>query len=236
MSEEPQSAAFLGKKVEVFPYQNGFRAAVPVPLATKAGSYAFTADFADGTHFEKAITVRSGKGRIIVLPPPPKLGLTGKQVVQNLDSVNQTVRKSVEEVADITRFNATFGLPLYDNRKISSPFGEVRQTGSERITHLGVDFDNPKGRMVAAINSGVVKSAYLDAIYGNTVILDHGRGIYSLYMHLDTMKVKAGDAVKKGTIVGTVGESGLASAPHLHLSIKIKGVSVDPIQFVSVFR
>lgn len=235
-NKEPRSAILNGKTIAVFPYQNDFRAIVPIPLGTKTGTSSIAAEFANGGHFEKTIAVKSGKAKTIVLPPPPKLGMTDKQIVQNLATVNQVVRKTVEEAADIPRFNEPFGLPLYDNRKISSAFGEVRQTGSERITHLGVDFDNPKGRMVAAINAGLVKSAYLDPIYGNTVIVDHGRGVYSLYMHMNTMKVKDGDIVKKGTILGTVGDTGLASAPHLHLSIKINGVSVDPIQFVSAFR
>ncbi len=235
-SEMPERAAFLGEDVPVFPYRDEWRAIAPVPLGTKAGSYVFEANFTDGTHAVNDITVRSNKAKTIVLPPPPKLGLSGTQIVQNLAATNQTVRKIAERASDTTYFNASFGLPLSDNRRISSPFGEVRRTGEERITHMGVDFDNPKGRLVAAINGGIVTRAYADTIYGNTVIIDHGRGIYSLYMHLDAIRVKDGDAVRKGTIVGTVGDSGLASGPHLHLSIKIAGVSVDPIQFVSAFR
>jgi murein DD-endopeptidase MepM/ murein hydrolase activator NlpD len=156
--------------------------------------------------------------------------------VQSLASTNETVGVTVQKVTDTTRFSTPFALPLRDNRKISSPFAEVRKTGEERITHLGVDFDQPKGSLVAAINDGVVAKAYVDPTYGNSIYVDHGRGIYSLYLHLDTMRVKAGDVVKKGTIVGTLGESGLASAPHLHLSIKINGTSVDPLQFVGSFR
>jgi len=234
--EMPQSASFLGKSVPVFPYREGWRAAFPVPLATKAGSYNFTADFGSGAHFEKTVLVKSGAPRTIVLPVPPKLGLTAKEVTQTLASVNSAIRKTVEKTSDVTRFTTPFGLPLRDNRKITSSFGEVRKTGEERITHLGTDFEMPKGSAVAAINAGIVSDAYVDPIYGNSVIIDHGRGIYSLYLHLDSMKVKKGDPVKKGTLVGTLGESGLASAPHLHLSIKINGVSVDPVQFISTFR
>ena len=101
---------------------------------------------------------------------------------------------------------------------------------------MGVDFDVPKGTAVRAINDGTVKNAYLDSIYGNSVIVDHGRGIYSLYLHLDSMSVKSGDTIEKGETLGFAGSSGLSSAPHLHLSVKINGVSVDPIQFVSAFR
>ncbi|MEK7195302.1 MAG: M23 family metallopeptidase [Patescibacteria group bacterium] len=235
-SEVPKSAVFNGKEIVVFPYQNDWRAIVPLPLSMKTGAYRLTAEFSGGTSFEKNTTVLKKPIKTITLPPPPKLGLTDKEIVQNLAVANSGVRKTVEEVKDATLFAAPFGLPLADNRKISSPFGEIRKTGEESITHLGTDFDAAKGRAVGAINAGTVKSAYFDSIYGNSVIIDHGRGIYSLYIHLNTMKVKAGDAVKKGTLVGTVGDSGLASAPHLHLSIKVGGVSVDPVQFVRVFK
>lgn len=234
--EAPKGTNFNGKEIAIFPYQNSWRAVVPVALGTRGGTYKLIAEFANGRKTEKTVNVSAKSQKIINLPPPPKLGLTDKQIVKNLSISNTDLRKNVAEEAPITRFNSPFGLPLADNRRISSPFGELRQTGEESITHLGTDFDAAKGRAVAAINAGVVKNAYLDNIYGNSVIIDHGRGIYSLYLHLDKIKVKTGDSVKKGTLLGTVGDSGLANAPHLHLSIKINGVSVDPIQFVSVFR
>src|SRR3989344_6112118 len=85
------------------------------------------------------------------------------------------------------------------------------------------------GAGVGAINAGLVRKAYVDAVYGNSVIVDHGQGIFSFYIPLDTIRVKEGAALKKGSLVGTVGNTGYAETPHLHLSIKINGVSVDPI-------
>lgn len=235
-SEEPKNVFFDGKTVTAFPYRNDWRTVVPLSLSAKTGNHNLKAEFANGTTTETAISVSAKKQVVIVLPPPPKLGLTDKQIVQNLATTNTDIREIVAAVENITRFGEPFGQPLSDVSKISSPFGEVRQTGEESIIHLGTDFDVPKGTDVFAVNGGVVEEASFSTIYGNTVIIDHGRGIYSLYMHLGQMKVKAGDSVKKGAVVGTVGDTGLASAPHLHLSIKINGVSVDPIQFVSAFR
>lgn len=235
-NEAPGKVAFDGKEFTPFPYQEDFRAIIPVALGSKTGIYDLTAEFANGATIEKTVSLFSKEQLVIVLPPPPKLGLTDKQIVQNLSTSNTDLKKIVAAVEEITRFSEPFGLPVRETSIISSPFGEIRKTGEQSIVHLGTDFDVPKGTPVYAINAGVVKNAYLDSIYGNSVIIDHGRGIYSLYLHLDSMSVKNGDAVQKGEVVGAAGDSGLASAPHLHLSLKVGGVSVDPIQFINTFK
>lgn len=231
----PESVRFDGAPRAAFPYQSGWRVVLPLLLSEKTGAHTLTAQFKDGT-VTKFITVLPRLPRIVLLPVPPKLKQTPAQLVQNLAMTNAVMKRSVEAVTASTRFKVPFGLPLRDNRKISSPFGEVRKTGDESITHLGMDFEASRGAAVGAVNAGKVVGASEDPIYGKNVIVDHGRGIYSLYLHLEAIRVKSGEAVKKGALVGTVGDSGLASAPHLHLSIKINGQSVDPIQFVSAFK
>lgn len=236
LSEEPAQAIFDSKEISLFPYQKNYRVLIPLPLGTKSGNYTLKTKFKDGTVIEKTITLQTKEQQIIVLPPPPKLGLTAKQIVQNLSVANMSLKEIVAEVENITRFNKPFGLPVDKNFIISSPFGEIRKTGEENIVHLGADFDVLKGTPVYAINDGVVKKAYLDQIYGNSIVIDHGRGIYSLYLHLDRMDVKTGAVVQKGALIGAAGDSGLANAPHLHLSLKINGVAVDPVQFIETFK
>lgn len=232
----PKHIIFNRRAIIAFPYQNEWRGIAPVPLSTKAGLYRLVTELADGTVIKRTITVAKKRVTTVTLPPPPKLGLTPKEIVKNLAATNTAIRKIVQEIQNKTRFSKPFSPPLSGNWNISSPFGEVRKIGEEKVTHLGTDFNAPKGSVVAAINAGTVKKAYFDPIYGNAVIINHGRGIYSLYLHLDELNVKAGDQVDQGTRVGTVGDSGLASAAHLHLSIKINGFSVDPIRFISSFR
>jgi murein DD-endopeptidase MepM/ murein hydrolase activator NlpD len=234
--DEQPSKVILGNKVLAsFPYQSSWRAVTAVPLTAKAGTQKLIVEF--GTkNITKNVSIVNRKPVVVELPVPAKLNQTPKQLVKNLAVTNSSVNAAVKTVTEVTRFNSPFALPLADNRKVSSVYAEVRKTGSERITHLGIDFGNPKGTIVAAINDGVVSKAYLDSVYGNSVHVDHGRGIFSLYLHLDTMRVKTGDTVRKGTTLGTLGETGLASGPHLHLSIKFGGVSVDPLAFVASFR
>ena len=89
---------------------------------------------------------------------------------------------------------------------------------------------------MGAINGGIVRKAYFDSVFGKSVVVDHGQGIFSLYLHLNEIRVKEGDQIKKGHLIGTVGQTGYAISPHLHLSVKISGVSVDPLKFVSSFK
>ena len=229
-------ATFLGTAGAVFPYKGGQRAVFGVGPNQKAGAYPLKITFADGSTFEQTVSVRSRRFAVLNLPVPEKLQQTPEQLVTNLGVVNTAVRETVANKTGVVLLKEPFGLPLYDNRKVSSPFGEVRKTGDEQIRHLGVDFGGKVGSYVAAINAGTVTKAYVDPVYGNSVIVDHGQGMYSLYMHLDTIATKAGAVLKKGAKVGTLGETGYASGPHLHLSVKINGVSVDPLRLVSLFK
>jgi murein DD-endopeptidase MepM/ murein hydrolase activator NlpD len=233
--EQPSKVILSNKVLAPFPYQSSWRVVTAVPLTAKAGTQTLSVEFGTKS-ITKNVSIVNRKPVIVELPVPAKLNQTPKQLVKNLVVTNNSVNAAVKTVTEATRFNSPFALPLADNRKVSSVYGEVRKTGPERITHLGIDFGNPKGTVVAAINDGIVSKAYLDPVYGNSVHIDHGRGIFSLYLHLDTMRVKTGDIVRKGTTLGTLGETGLASGPHLHLSIKVGGVSVDPLAFVASFR
>lgn len=235
-TEKPTALTWNSQVITVFPYGQSFRALIPLSATAKTGAFPLTATFADGTIEQRSIVVNKAAFTIINLPVPEKLNQTPQQLVKSLGTVNKGINSVVSQPTQKLYFSEPFALPLYNNKNIGSQFGEVRKTGTEEIRHLGTDFTAKTGTPVAAINAGVVSQSYLDSTYGETVIIDHGYGIYTLYMHLNTRKVKAGEAVKKGTIIGTVGQTGYASGPHLHLSVKINGTSVDPLRFVSFFK
>ncbi|MGQ9567140.1 MAG: peptidoglycan DD-metalloendopeptidase family protein [Anaerolineae bacterium] len=99
--------------------------------------------------------------------------------------------------------------------------------------HPGLDIGAPKGTPVRAVDSGfVVQAAWDDAGYGNCVIVDHGNGVRTLYAHLSSYAVSAGESVEKGQVLGAVGASGRATGPHLHLEIIVQGEWKDPLQFL----
>jgi murein DD-endopeptidase MepM/ murein hydrolase activator NlpD len=98
-------------------------------------------------------------------------------------------------------------------------------------THLGVDLASLVHSPVPAANNGVVVLAEPLGIYGNTVIIDHGLGVFSSYSHMSEINVKVGDKVAKGAVVGHTGTTGLAGGDHLHFAINLQGEFVDPVEW-----
>ncbi|MBM9519024.1 M23 family metallopeptidase [Desulforhopalus vacuolatus] len=94
--------------------------------------------------------------------------------------------------------------------------------------HLGIDIASVKRDNVKAANTGRVKWADYLGIYGYMVILDHGQGVYSLYSHLSQINVRPGDTLQKGTLIGLTGATGMAGGDHLHFSMLINGIFVNP--------
>jgi len=116
----------------------------------------------------------------------------------------------------------------------STEYGVKRIFNKKRTSvHRGMDFRGKTGAPVKAVNSGTVVLARELFYGGNTLVVDHGMGLYSVYMHMSGFSVSEGDSVHKEQVVGSVGSSGRATGPHLHLSIKLSGVSVNP---ESLFR
>jgi murein DD-endopeptidase MepM/ murein hydrolase activator NlpD len=112
---------------------------------------------------------------------------------------------------------------------ISDVFGTARVFNQEvKSRHQGLDFAAPTGSPVAAINSGKVILASPLYFEGNCVVIDHGQGLLSLYLHLSEFKVKEGDEVESGQLIALSGGTGRATGPHLHLAIRWQGVYLDP--------
>lgn len=101
----------------------------------------------------------------------------------------------------------------------------------DQQTHLGFDLASLRASAVPAGNAGRVVLAGVLGIYGNTVVLDHGLGLFSLYGHLGTIAVGVGSDVGRGDVVGNTGDTGLAVGDHLHFSVMIHGVHVDPVEW-----
>jgi murein DD-endopeptidase MepM/ murein hydrolase activator NlpD len=116
---------------------------------------------------------------------------------------------------------------------ITSKFGTQRSYngGPAQSYHEGIDYDAPPGAAVLAANDGQVALAEPLTVRGNAVIIDHGLGVHSGYYHLSEIKVQEGQQVKKGDVVGKLGDTGLATGPHLHWEIRVHGINVDPAQW-----
>src|SRR5215469_1516468 len=112
---------------------------------------------------------------------------------------------------------------------ISDVFGTARVINQAvQSRHLGLDYGVPAGTAVHAVNRGTVILARPLYFEGSFVVIDHGQGLFSLYLHLSEFSVKAGDQVETGQLIGMSGGSGRATGPHLHLAIRWQGVYLNP--------
>ena len=118
--------------------------------------------------------------------------------------------------------------------RLSSEFGRRRIINDQpRKPHSGIDIAAPLGTEVIAPNGGVI-SAMGDYFFnGNTLFIDHGEGMVSMFCHLDKILVKVGDPVSKGQLVANVGSSGRVTGPHLHWSLSLNDARVNPLLFTS---
>lgn len=149
-------------------------------------------------------------------------------VKERIAADREKVRKALR-----TRLNARlWQLPLQRpvNGGVSSQFGLKRVfNGQPRGEHKGLDLRGAQGTPIKAVADGVV--VLVDNLYysGNTVYVNHGEGVFSAYLHMSEPKVKYGDVIKRGQVVGLVGATGRVTGPHLHLSLLAQGQPVDPL-------
>lgn len=123
--------------------------------------------------------------------------------------------------------------PVYG--RITSSFGEVRFSPSSGGTrpHMGIDISAPTGTPIVAPADGVVLSAGREAEYGLLICVDHGHGFTTMYGHLKEIRVKPGDRVKTGQLLGTVGTTGNTTGPHLHYEVRIHGRPANPFSYLT---
>lgn len=124
-----------------------------------------------------------------------------------------------------------FILPL--EARISSAYGAIRIINQGPPSHhSGIDYPAVTGTPVKATNDGVVRLSASLLAYGNIVILDHGMNLSSSYLHLDATAVREGETVTRGQVIGTVGDTGFSTGPHLHWEVNIGLTPVNPLQLV----
>ncbi len=156
--------------------------------------------------------------------------------------VNKELRKENEgKITEITKKSTPSILwkgafSQLSNSKVEANFADARTyTYNNEIIdtayHLGYDLSVTKQYPVEAANSGTVAFVGDLGIYGNTVILDHGLGLFTLYSHLSSIDVKAGDPIKQRQIIGKTGETGLAAGDHLHYGVYLNGVAILPVEW-----
>jgi hypothetical protein len=230
-SEPP--VAYINKKRLYFSNcgEACFVAIGAIDIETKPGTY--TMNVSAGEQ-EKTLT-------LVVKPahfPTLNLTLPDEKVFlspENLKRVKKEEKKlrSLFQMVSEKLWNGGFILPLAN--EFSTAFGTKRIMNEKRISiHRGLDIRGKMGERVKASNNGRVVLAEELFFGGNTLIIDHGQGIYTIYMHLSEFNVQLGNIISKGETVGFVGASGRATGPHLHFGVKVLQVNTNPLSMVEL--
>jgi murein DD-endopeptidase MepM/ murein hydrolase activator NlpD len=149
--------------------------------------------------------------------------------------------KSFEEINNMVKnkaklLDATPSIQPVSNRNLSrvaSGFGyRIDPIYKDRRLHAGLDFTAPQGTPIYATADGVVRDAgFNTGGYGNRVMINHGFGYQTIYAHMYRIKARVGDKVKRGEVIGYVGNTGKSTGPHCHYEVHRNGVPVDPIYY-----
>jgi murein DD-endopeptidase MepM/ murein hydrolase activator NlpD len=219
-------AEFNGEEIDFHPAEDGYLIAlVPVDINTSPKKYNIT--FSQGNSTQAIfINVKSHKFKTIKLTlPEEKVTLSPENQKRAVKEAN--LLKSIWPKRNEKTWSGQFISPI--KSEISTEFGVKRIMNEKRTSiHRGADFRGKTGTPVTAINSGKVVLTGDLFFGGNTLIVDHGMGLYSVYMHLLKFNVSKGEKVSKKQVIGFVGSSGRATGPHLHMSVKLQGVSINP--------
>jgi murein DD-endopeptidase MepM/ murein hydrolase activator NlpD len=202
-----------------------------VSQETKPGAYAIelhaTTAAGETISFEKKIRVERRRYPRVLLKVPGRYTAPNPEDQRQIEQDKATKAEAFQTVSPDREWKGSFAAPV--NAEISDVFGVERVfNGSVQSAHQGLDFRVSSGTSVAAVNRGQVILARPLFFEGNCVVIDHGQGLLTLYLHLSKFMVKEGDDVNKGQPIGLSGGTGRATGPHLHLAVRWQGVYLNP--------
>jgi murein DD-endopeptidase MepM/ murein hydrolase activator NlpD len=216
------------------------QALLGVDLEKPAGSYPLSIEvlLSDASHAQCSanLTVRAGKFASERLKVENKFVEPDPEQTKRIAEEQKKLRELFDHVTQDRLWQGPFRIPL-TGVTTGSNFGKRRiLNGQPRPPHTGADFPATTGIPVRATQTGKVVLAEELYFSGNTVIVDHGLGVYSLYGHLSAIDVAVGDAVSTASILGKVGATGRVTGPHLHWGLTVNKARVDPVQLVHLYE
>ncbi len=226
----PVEGTFKERKLYFNPSKESVKAIVGIDLFSEPGDYDLAISV-NGAAFKRTVTVRKKKY------PTEKLTLPQDMVELSPENEARVEREQKKMAAlwpvdSLRIWTGDFIDPL-PGKKIGTPFGLRRLINHiPKSPHTGVDVKADEGDPVLAPNDGVVVLVDNEFFSGNSVVLDHGQGIYTMFFHLSKINVTYGQAVMKGNVIGLVGSTGRATGPHLHWGVRVQGTRVDPLELI----
>ncbi len=228
----------FGKTFPFYSDQSGrvWRGLIGIDLETRAGKYfaRLHGSSVDGAPFDRTYPLNVRDKRFLTrrLTVEERFVTPPKEEEERIRRESRRTEAIFETVTPERIWRGSFTVPVKAPAGSSFGRGSILN-GKPRSPHSGTDFSADTGTPVRAPNSGRIVLAADLYFSGNTVIVDHGLGLYSFLAHLSQFSVLEGDGVKAGQVIGRVGATGRATGPHLHWSVRLAGMRVDPLSLVA---
>jgi biotin carboxyl carrier protein len=208
-----------------------------IELSAKPGKYQLELNGTTGSggklQSRRTVTISPGHYPRTALSVAPEYVEPPKETLQRIEQEQEVKKERFHETSAEALWQGGFEAPA--GTSVSGVFGSARVfNGALRNQHTGLDFRAATGTPVHSTNGGKVLLARNLYFEGNCVAIDHGQGLITFYMHLSEFKVKEGDQVKKGQLIGLSGGTGRATAPHLHFAVRWQGAYLDPSKLLKL--
>jgi murein DD-endopeptidase MepM/ murein hydrolase activator NlpD len=229
------SGTWFGHSLNFYRSANSWYALAGVPVETAPGKYEIRLTQILPTdksvEIERQIRIAQASYPKITVKVAKQFTEPNPEQVRQINADKEVKQKTFATETPERLWSGPFVAPA--SAPISDVFGTARVFNQQvQSRHLGLDFGVPAGTPVQAINRGTVVLAQQLYFEGGFVVIDHGQGLFSLYLHLSEFRVKEGDQVEPGQIIALSGGSGRATGPHLHLAVRWQGVYLDPAQLL----
>lgn len=197
-----------------------------IDLETRPGIYKVKVFFKNGKSIMHSLRVKKREFPVVNIELPEDKVLLSPEA-QARAQAEEELLQSLWQVRTERLWDGGFIKPL--EGEVSTGYGVKRIINRVKVSiHKGMDLRAVEGEPVRAVNNGRVVLTKELFFGGNTIVIDHGEGLFSVYMHLSKYNVKEGDFVSKGELIGFAGSTGRASGPHLHFGFKLMDMSVNP--------
>lgn len=219
-------------------FKDSYYALIPISYYQKANKYKviISYDLNNKKYFKSIfLDIRNAEFKSEVINVSKSKFKPNKQRAERTKQEYKDAMKVYNSKSENIIWNKDFIYPMQS--KITSDFGTRRvYNGQLKSYHSGTDFRAKIGTSIIASNDGIIRIAQNRFYSGNSIVIDHGRGIYSCYFHLSKMNYKVGDKIKRGDILGLSGDTGRITGPHLHYSFRINAIQVDPLQAIEILN
>jgi len=234
--EKPVSTLYKERPVMTLQNDQHWQAVVGIPLTARPGKHNLMLRSADGNTTTIAFEIKEKeyKAQHITIKNKRKVNPYAEDM-DRIISDKQRINTALTTFS--TRDPDTLKLHQPVDGRFSSPFGLRRFFNQQpRKPHSGMDIAAPAGTPIQAAASGVVVETGDYFFNGNTVFIDHGQGLITMYCHMNRIDVKTGQRVTRGEKIGEVGETGRVTGAHLHWSVTLNRAMVDPTLFLPVLN